>query len=308
MRNLNLDQLQTLIAIADLGTIAAAARALHLAPPTVSLHIKELEARLETSLLVRGRRQVELTVPGALLVEEGRKLLTASDDLADRVQRCATGREGIVRIGVSAGVSNRLLPQMLKALSQSSPGIEVRLEAVGSADALLRLKSGTLDVGIVANSRSYPEVRMVPWRNDPMVALVPAAWEAPRLVTPEWLANRRWASFSPATQMHGLVAGWFGRAGFNPRPFLTLSYPGALKSLASASQSAVLLPMEEVEDERGSAEVTVHPLFPTLMRPMYLAHRHTPEPSGATKSVLSMLASFANGSPCRAGEAVNAAL
>jgi len=39
MRNLNLDQLQTLIAIADLGTFAAAAQALHLAPPTVSLHI-----------------------------------------------------------------------------------------------------------------------------------------------------------------------------------------------------------------------------------------------------------------------------
>ena len=49
MRNLNLDQLQTLIAIADLGTFAAAAQALHLAPPTVSLHIKELESRLSTS-------------------------------------------------------------------------------------------------------------------------------------------------------------------------------------------------------------------------------------------------------------------
>ena len=54
MRNLNLDQLQTLIAIADLGTFAAAAQALHLAPPTVSLHIKELESRLEAELVVRG--------------------------------------------------------------------------------------------------------------------------------------------------------------------------------------------------------------------------------------------------------------
>lgn len=39
MRNLNLDQVQTLVTIADLGTLAAAAQALHLAPPTVSLHI-----------------------------------------------------------------------------------------------------------------------------------------------------------------------------------------------------------------------------------------------------------------------------
>lgn len=51
MRQLNLDQLRTLIAIADLGTFAAAAQALHLAPPTVSLHVKELESWLDTPLL-----------------------------------------------------------------------------------------------------------------------------------------------------------------------------------------------------------------------------------------------------------------
>ena len=57
MRNLNLDQLQTLIAIADLGTFAAAAQALHLAPPTVSLHIKELESRVRHCYRRVGGRQ-----------------------------------------------------------------------------------------------------------------------------------------------------------------------------------------------------------------------------------------------------------
>lgn len=48
--------------------------------------------------------------------------------------------------------------------------------------------------------------------------------------------------------MHGLIAGWFGQAGHRPRPFLVLSYPGALKSLAAASQCAALLPLEEAQD------------------------------------------------------------
>lgn len=65
MRNLNLDQLQTLIAIADLGTFAAAAQALHLAPPTISLHIKELESRMEATLLVRGRADLGRAGAGA---------------------------------------------------------------------------------------------------------------------------------------------------------------------------------------------------------------------------------------------------
>lgn len=90
-----------------------------------------------------------------------------------------------------------------------------------------------------------------------MVALLPAAWEAPEFVTPDWLASRRWAPFAPATQMHGLIANWFGQAGHHPRPFLALSYPGALKSMA-------------------------------------VAHRHQPKPSPAVEGVLRLLAEFAD--------------
>src|SRR3989344_2465964 len=272
MRNFNLDHLQTLIAIADLGNFAAAAQALHLAPPTVSLHIKELESRLQADLVVRGRRQAELTPAGEVL-----------------------GQEGMVRVGGSAGVSTRLLPRMLEALAARCPGVEIRLEAIGSADSMQRLKAGTLDIGIIASPQPpLAEVRQTPWRNDPMVALLPAAWEAPAFATPDWLATRRWASFAPATQMHGLIANWFGQAGHPPRPFLALSYPGALKSLAVASQCAALLPMEEVEDLQGTPDVQIRPLQPPLMRPMAVAHRHQPPPSPAVEGVLQLLAEFAD--------------
>ena len=295
MRNFNLDHLQTLIAIADLGNLAAAAQALHLAPPTVSLHIKELESRLQADLVVRGRRQAELTPAGEVLVQEGRQLLLACDDLMERVRRRASGREGIVRVGVSAGVSTRLLPRMLEALAVRCPGVEIRLEAVGSAESMQRLKAGTLDIGFIASPQPpVTEVRQTPWRNDPMVALLPAAWEAPAFATPDWLASRRWASFAPATQMHGLIANWFGQAGHHPRPFLALSYPGALKSLAVASQCAALLPMEEVEDLQGAPGVQIRPLQPPLMRPMAVAHRHQPPPSPAVEGVLQLLAEFAD--------------
>ena len=295
MRNFNLDHLQTLIAIADLGNFAAAAQALHLAPPTVSLHIKELESRLQADLVVRGRRQAELTPAGEVLVQEGRQLLLACDDLMERVRRRASGREGIVRVGVSAGVSTRLLPRMLEALAVRCPGVEIRLEAVGSAESMQRLKAGTLDIGIIASPQPpLAEVHQTPWRNDPMVALLPAAWEAPAFATPDWLASRRWASFAPATQMHGLIANWFGQAGHHPRPFLALSYPGALKSLAVASQCAALLPMEEVEDLQGAPGVQIRPLQPPLMRPMAVAHRHQPPPSPAVEGVLQLLAEFAD--------------
>ena len=75
MRSLNLDQLRSLVAIADLGSFAAAAQALHLAPPTISLHISELESRLDATLMLRGKQGVQLTSAGAVLVQRGRLLL-----------------------------------------------------------------------------------------------------------------------------------------------------------------------------------------------------------------------------------------
>ena len=295
MRNLNLDQLQTLITIADLGTFAAAAQTLHLAPPTVSLHIKELEARMDAALLVRGRRQAELTPAGEALVTEGRKLLLASDDLVELVQRRASGREGVVRVGMSAGVSTRLLPLMLETLIARSPGVEVRLEAVGSSESIKRLKVGTLDIGIVASPQpASAEIMMTPWRNDPMVALVPSSWDPPEQVTAEWLAGRRWASFAPATQMHGLISAWFRQAGQKPRPFLTMSYPGALVSLAVASQSAALLPLEIIDEQRLSPDLAIRHLSPQLMRPMALACRVTQHPNPAVETVLAVISEFGN--------------
>src|SRR5438132_9615794 len=125
MRSLNLDQLQTLVAIADLGTFAAAAVALHLAAPTVSLHIAELETRLGTPLLERGRRRTRPTLAGAVLVERARRLLKDADDAIENVRRVADGREGKVRLGTSSGVVVHLLPRVLRELEARSPGIDV---------------------------------------------------------------------------------------------------------------------------------------------------------------------------------------
>ncbi len=67
MRELSLDRLRTLVTIADLGSFAAAAQALHLAPPTVSLHIAELEQRIGAPLLLRRRGQVRPSGVGETL-------------------------------------------------------------------------------------------------------------------------------------------------------------------------------------------------------------------------------------------------
>lgn len=295
MRNLNLDQLQTLVAIADLGTLAAAAQALHLAPPTVSLHLNELESRLGTTLVVRGRRQANLTAAGELLVQGGRRLLTDTDALLDQIRRRAAGQAGLLRLGATAGVSPMLLPQALERLAREWPGLEVKLDVLSSEKAMARLLAGTLDIAIVAlPQKANAGVKLIPWRRDEMVAFLPQAWKVPARITPPWLAERGWMGFDTATQMHRLVAAWFGKAGLNPRPHMEVNYPLALKSLVAAGQGVAVLPLEHPDDAQPVNGMQVRPLSPPLMRELALAYRTRAQSQDvALAGVLQMLKSFA---------------
>ena len=96
MREVNLDRLRTLVTIADLGSFAEAARTLHLAPPTASLHIADLEALIGAPLLVRKRGEVRPSGAGEVLVERARRLLADADEAMDLVRRQVQGLEGRV--------------------------------------------------------------------------------------------------------------------------------------------------------------------------------------------------------------------
>lgn len=290
MRNLSLDQLQTLVAIADLGTLAAAAQALHLAPPTVSLHVSELEERLGMALLLRDRKGARPTPAGLALVEDARRLLRELDEAVARARRVAEGRAGKVRLGTSSGVVVHQLPDVLARLAQHSPDVEVELSILGSQQTLERLLAGQLELGIVALPLP-PQGELVirPWRDDAMMAWLPAGWTVPDVVTPAWLAEQPLVANDGSTQMHRLTAAWFAQAGHHPRARIELNYTEAMKSLVAAGYGAAVLPLERGEDTPLPPGVVVRPLAPPLVRRLGLAHRPPALLDAPTRAVLQLL-------------------
>jgi DNA-binding transcriptional LysR family regulator len=273
MRQLNLDQLRTLVTIAELGSFSAAARTLHLAAPTVSLHVAELESRFGAALLLRQRQRVVPTGIGLGLIERARRLLADADAALDEVARRVEGRAGQVRLGASTGALAWLLPQAIETMARDHPGVDVQVAVLTSQEAVSRVLEGSLDIGLVALPQAAVKgVQIVPWRRDPVVAFLPRAWSPPRTITPSWLAARPLILNDASTRLHRVTMDWFAAAGEQPQARIELNFNDAIKSLVAAGYGAALLPREgdaAALDER----VVVAPLSPRLWRPLGLACR-----------------------------------
>ncbi|WP_186257907.1 LysR family transcriptional regulator [Burkholderia gladioli] len=288
MREISLDRLRTLIAIADQGSFAAAAQSLHLAPPTVSLHVAELEARIGAPLLSRTRGRIRPSAIGELLIERARRLLAEMEATLDDVERQVQGLAGRVRLGASTGAFAHLLPQVLARLRELHPDIDVQIAVLTSRDTLAQLSAGSLDIGLVALPQAaVAGLAIEPWRRDPMLAFLPEHWNAPAQVSPAWLATRPLILNDMSTRLARQTYEWFAADGHRPQPRIELNYNEAIKSLVAAGYGATVLP-HEAGAPAPDPRVAMRPLRPALWRELGIAHR-ADSVERATRHVLDAL-------------------
>ena len=129
--------LRSFLAVAETGSLSAAARQLGLTQPTLGRHIADLEASLGTPLFTRIPRGLQPT-------DSALSLLPAAQDMRDAAARLAllaAGRQeslsGTVRLTASRVVSHFLLPPMLARLRVAEPGIEIELVPSDTSENLL---------------------------------------------------------------------------------------------------------------------------------------------------------------------------
>lgn len=129
--------IRSFLAVAETGSLSAAARRLRLTQPTLGRHIAELETALGLSLFTRQPRGLAPTDTAAALLPHARSMAEA----AARLSLAAAGREarlaGTVRLTASRVVAHHLLPPILADLRRAEPGIEIELVPSDTSENLL---------------------------------------------------------------------------------------------------------------------------------------------------------------------------
>jgi DNA-binding transcriptional LysR family regulator len=125
---ITLDALQGLDAIDRRGSFAKAAEELNKATSALSYTVQKLEEQLGVTVFQRQGRRSVLTTSGRLLLDEGRKILSATAYLADQVKELDTGWEPRLRLGLESTTEREPFFQALGALLSEQPNLEIDIQ------------------------------------------------------------------------------------------------------------------------------------------------------------------------------------
>ncbi|TKB10192.1 MAG: LysR family transcriptional regulator [Mesorhizobium sp.] len=138
MKEFDWNLIKSFVAVAETGSLSAAARSLEASQPTLGRHIGELEQALGVTLFRRGRRGYELTEAGSVLYERGRAVSEQANAFSLLALGSVEAIEGTVRIAASEVVAAYVLPRLTARLGEEEPGIEVEIVASNQVENLLR--------------------------------------------------------------------------------------------------------------------------------------------------------------------------
>jgi DNA-binding transcriptional LysR family regulator len=145
-----LRQLAYLVAVADVGTIAAASARLHVSPSALSDALAELDREFGTALTVRRRAHgVTLTGAGVTVIDRARALLAASRDLSGALSGEPGELVGPITIGCYPTLAPTVLPPLLHDFGDAHPRVELHILETTHDRLAGRIESGEVDVAFV---------------------------------------------------------------------------------------------------------------------------------------------------------------
>jgi DNA-binding transcriptional LysR family regulator len=129
--------IRSFLAVAEAGSLSAAARATGISQPTLGRHIQAIEAVLQVALFTRTAQGQSITEAGQALLAPARAMQAAAAELTLTATGHVAGIEGTVRLTASRVVSHVILPPILARLRAEEPGIQIDLVPSDTTENLL---------------------------------------------------------------------------------------------------------------------------------------------------------------------------
>jgi LysR family hydrogen peroxide-inducible transcriptional activator len=176
---MTLTELRYIVAVARERHFGRAAEASFVSQPTLSVAVKKLEEELGVQLFERGPGEVSVTPAGQRIVEQAQRVL---EEAARVRELAAAGRDplaGALRLGAIYTIGPYLLPKLIPILRRSAPAMQLHIQENFTRRLAEALKSGEVDVIVVALPFSEPGIQTRAMYDEPFLVAVPRGhpWE-----------------------------------------------------------------------------------------------------------------------------------
>jgi len=135
-------------AVAELGSMSAAARRLYVSQSAISEQIRDLEHELGCQLLDRSGRKLSLTPQGQVFLEEARRTLEAAQRAIDLTRRAVHGEVGTLTIGFFLWGAAEFFPRIIREFRKLRPGVRLSLVDMHATQQIAALEAGNIDIAL----------------------------------------------------------------------------------------------------------------------------------------------------------------
>ena len=294
----DVQSLRIVKAIADEGSLTAAALLLGYSQPAVSQQIRRLERRLGLAVVERVGRRMRLTEAGRVLARHAPSVTTALDAAVGELAELRGLRSGRVRLVAFPSASPTVVPELLAELAAHHPGVTITYVEAEPPEAVQGVRDDRADIALTF---SYPGDRNDPHGSsasglavravgiDDLLAVLPAGHPAEHegIVELGALAEENWIAGCPRCRGHLLEV--CGRAGFEPRIGFETDNFVAVEGLVAQGLGVATLPRMAVESFPPLGGIITVPLPAAEARTIHVVTAHGAERVPAVRAALAAL-------------------
>lgn len=290
---MDLKSLRYFLAIADEGSISAAAESLNLSQPNISRQMTLLEKELGAKLFERGSRRIVLTEEGMLLRRRAVEILQLADTAVTEIGSAGKDVIGTVRIGCGETDAMRVVARAIRRFSETYPMVRFELHSGNAEDVSDLLERGLVDFGVLIEPTdktrydylSFPtDIR---WgalvrRDDPLARLYG--------VSPSDISGRRVIVSRQNMAANG-ISGWMGPD--FPEPDVIATYNLLFNASLLVSEGVgIALCLEGIVNTSGDSDLVFVPFEPELRVGMSLVWKKNSVQGRAQRLFLDGLREF----------------
>jgi DNA-binding transcriptional LysR family regulator len=249
---MDIRQLKAFVAIAESGTFTAGAARVHVTQAAISMQIRQLETETHAQLFIRAPRRVILTEAGEKLLERAYTILREHNAALEELAALTGAHRGRLRIGsASAMVSADPLPQILRGVRQTHPGVETSVVSGTSESLVKQVLAGELDAAFVSLPVEARGMQTELLNEDYLVAIAsprhPLAKQ--KIVSAYALAGEKLILGERGGNTRRLIDQFFAQAGVTLKIAMELSRLAAIKRMVEEDMGVGIVPLQSVEEE-----------------------------------------------------------